>query len=95
MTTNNETEKNVYVQPACKVVQVEIQQMIATSGGTEAYGLEDTDDWFSRQEDMQMKRLFYIAAAAMAVLSACTKEDPIVEVGTGWGLYMVYEQIWE
>ena len=29
-----------------------------------------------------MKRLFYIAAAATAVLSACTKEDPIVEVGT-------------
>ena len=29
-----------------------------------------------------MKRVFYIAAAAMAVLSACTKEDPIVEVGT-------------
>ena len=29
-----------------------------------------------------MKRLFYIAAAAMAVLSACTKENPIVEVGT-------------
>ncbi|MCQ2131291.1 MAG: DUF285 domain-containing protein [Bacteroidales bacterium] len=29
-----------------------------------------------------MKRLFYIAATAMAVLSACTKEDPIVEVGT-------------
>ena len=29
-----------------------------------------------------MKRLLYFAAAAMAVLSACTKEDPIVEVGT-------------
>lgn len=29
-----------------------------------------------------MKRLFYIAAAAIAVLSACTKEDPFVEVGT-------------
>lgn len=29
-----------------------------------------------------MKRLFYIAAAAMAVLSSCTKENPIVEVGT-------------
>ena len=48
MTTNNETEKNVYVQPDCEVIQGEIQQMIATSGGTEAYGLEDTDDWFSR-----------------------------------------------
>lgn len=47
MTTNNETEKNVYVQPVCNVVQVEIQQMIAASGDTEAYGLEDTDDWFS------------------------------------------------
>ena len=31
---------------------------------------------------MKMKRFFYIAAVAMAVLSACTKEDPIVEVGT-------------
>lgn len=30
---------------------------------------------------MQMKRLFYIAAAAMAVLSACTKENPFEENG--------------
>ncbi len=47
MTKNNETKKNVYVQPVCRIVQIESQQLIATSGTTEAYGLEDTDDWFN------------------------------------------------
>ena len=47
MKTSNETEKNVYVQPVCKVVQVEIQQMIATSGGTERYDEGNTEDWFN------------------------------------------------
>lgn len=46
MTTNNETEKNVYVQPDCDVIQVHMQQMIATSGGTERYEEGNTEDWF-------------------------------------------------
>lgn len=47
MKTNNENKKNVYVQPACQVVQVQIQQLIATSGGTQAYGEGNTDEWFN------------------------------------------------
>lgn len=46
MTTYNETEKNVYVQPECKVIQVEMQQMIAASN--ETYRRGNTDDWFMR-----------------------------------------------
>lgn len=48
MKTNNETKMNDYVQPDCKVIQVDLQQIIAQSGGTEDYSLGNTDDWFSK-----------------------------------------------
>jgi len=48
MTT--ESKENVYVQPDCKVYQVHVQQMIATSPGTtsgnEEYTTGNTNDWF-------------------------------------------------
>lgn len=47
MTKNNETKKNVYVQPVCRIVQIESQQLIATSGRTEDYEEGNTDDWFN------------------------------------------------
>lgn len=47
MTKNNETKKNVYVQPVCRIVQIESQQLIATSGTTEAYDEGNTEDWFN------------------------------------------------
>ena len=36
---------NVYVQPACKIVQVLIQQLIATSGLIEKSGENEEVDW--------------------------------------------------
>lgn len=36
---------NVYVQPACKIVQVQIQQLIATSGLIEKSGENEEVDW--------------------------------------------------
>lgn len=48
MTKNNETKKNVYVQPVCRIVQIESQQLIATSGDSpfsiEGQGYEE-EDW--------------------------------------------------
>ena len=43
MKKNNETEKNVYVQPVCKVVQVEIQQMITSSTYTPTKAVTSID----------------------------------------------------
>lgn len=33
----NDEKRNVYVQPECKVIQVDLQQMIATSGEAPNY----------------------------------------------------------
>ena len=40
-------KKKTYLQPDCKVIEVKNECIIATSGSTEAYDLEDTDDWFN------------------------------------------------
>ncbi len=47
MKTTNEFEKNVYVQPVCKVIDIDLQQMIAASTSSEAYRDGDTNDWFN------------------------------------------------
>lgn len=47
METNKEKERKVYVKPAYKVVQMCMQQMIATSGGAQEYSEGYTEDWFN------------------------------------------------
>ncbi len=39
--------KKLYFKPDFKVVEIKEADIICTSGGTEAYGEGNTDDWFN------------------------------------------------
>lgn len=41
----NDEKRNVYVQPECKVIQVDLQQMIATSGEAPNFDEGESLSW--------------------------------------------------
>lgn len=40
-------EKKEYQSPTSKIVNLDVTEIICTSGSTETYDLGETDDWFN------------------------------------------------